>query len=208
MTKLELHRDGELYLIQRAGLYYIHGMLEGKRVRRSCKTKDFAEAAEKMNDVRNECASGWRPDYDDPGANWKTVAGLLHRKSRASAAERQIPFDLEPIQIFTMMKATDFRCAVSGIRFSRTMVPGRWRDPWAPSIDRIENRHGYTTDNVRVVSLIANTAMNAWGYEALLRLSKGVVRSACSVAEEEKSDTNLTREPCVTSQVIEFKREV
>lgn len=182
MTKLEVFRDGEFYLIQCRGVYQIHGMWNGKRVRKSCRTKNLIEAKMQLDNLKRECLSGWRASYDDPDTDWRTIAGLMHKRHRGSARERSIPFDLEIPEIYELMKSTDFRCAISGVSFSK-QVTG-WRDPWAPSIDRIENRHGYTRDNVRIVSLIANTAMNAWGYDTLLRLARGVVRNSLSVAAE------------------------
>ena len=39
MTKLEIFRDEEFYLVQRDGIYYIHAMVDGMRVRRNCQTR-------------------------------------------------------------------------------------------------------------------------------------------------------------------------
>lgn len=195
MTKLEIFRDGELYLILRDGIYHIHGTIDGKRIRKSCGTRDLATAKLKLDSLKREYLSGWRSDYDDPDLDWKAVASMVHKRHSSSAIERAIPFELEVSEVYGMMRSTDFRCAVSGIPFSKTMLPGRWRDPWAPSLDRIENRHGYVASNVRVVCLIANTAMNQWGYDALLRLANGVVRSsfivsaADTICEQAKTKT-------------------
>jgi hypothetical protein len=39
---------------------------------------------------------------------------------------------------------------------------GKAKRPYAPNLDRIDPRHGYEPDNVRVVCAIVNFAMNAW----------------------------------------------
>lgn len=205
MTKLEVFRDDEFYLIQRDGVYHIYGMWNGKRIRRSCRTKDLTKAKIELDSLKRECLSGWRPNYDGPD-DWLTIAGAMHRRHRRSAIERDIPFELEVPEIYDLMRSTDFRCAISGVSFSKQAAEGAWRDPWAPSIDRIENRHGYAFDNVRVVSLIANTAMNAWGYDTLLRLARGIVRSASSVsAETEEVAHGRHAKTHQSAQVIELK---
>ncbi len=206
MAKLEIFRDGEFYLIQRGGSYHIHGTWRGERVRKGCRTKNLNEAKMQLERLRLEYSSGWRDSYDGPDVDWRVVAGLIHHRHRRSAVERGIPFDLEAQDVFGLMKATDFRCAVSGVAFSKQPATGGWRDPWAPSLDRIENRQGYAADNVRVVALIANTAMNAWGYDTLLRLARGVVRSSATVAAEPHELTRFEHnQSCVTAQVIELK---
>ena len=56
------------------------------------------------------------------------------------------------------------RCAVSGLEFSNAAVGiGRARYPFMPSLDQIEPGKRYTADNVRLVCVAANFAMNALG---------------------------------------------
>lgn len=207
MGKREVYRDEDFYLIERDGFYHLIATHDGKRIRKSLRTRNLGEAKIRLESFKRECLSGWRSSYDDPNMDWKEIAILVHKRHRLSSIERNIPFDLEPAEVYELMRLTGFKCAVSGIAFSKTMAPGRWRDPWAPSLDRIENRHGYSIDNVRVVSLIANTAMNSWGYDALLRMARGVARSAVAVANEETFTARVehaeTRE---MAQVIDFKQ--
>jgi hypothetical protein len=49
--------------------------------------------------------------------------------------------------------------------------------PFSPSIDRIDTVGGYTTDNVRLVCVAANFALNQWGDDVLRRLAHGVVKT-------------------------------
>ncbi|WP_315731719.1 MULTISPECIES: hypothetical protein [unclassified Bradyrhizobium] len=207
MGKREVYRDEDFYLIKRDGFYHLIATHEGQRIRKSLRTKDLGEAKIRLESVKRECLSGWRSSYDDSDMDWRQVALAVHKRHRLSSVERNIPFDLDPAEVYELMHSTGFKCAVSGIAFSKTTVPGRWRDPWAPSLDRIENRHGYSIDNVRVVCLIANTAMNSWGYDTLLRLARGVARSAVVVANEETSTAHVQHaETHETSQVIDFKQ--
>jgi hypothetical protein len=49
-----------------------------------------------------------------------------------------------------------------------------------PSLDQIEPGKGYTADNVRLVCVAANFAMNAWGLDTLIRVARGVIKKAAS----------------------------
>lgn len=174
----------DLYLVSRNGVYCVHGTISGRRVRVSCRTQNENEAKVFLGDLRREYLSGWRDGYDNQDISWKAVANAMNGRHRQSAIKRSIPFQINSADIYALMSEADFRCAISGIPFSKKADLGGRMDPWAPSVDRIENRHGYVKDNIRVVCVIANMAMNQWGYDALLRLSKAVVRNAVTVAPE------------------------
>lgn len=72
---------------------------------------------------------------------------------------------------------------------------------------RIENRHGYLKDNIRVVSLAANLAMNRWGYNVLLRLSRAVVHASATPAAEILAHGSHS-EAENTTQLIDFASEI
>ena len=71
-------------------------------------------------------------------------------------------------------------CALSGIKMdlpSDTLAwEARARDPWKPSLDRIDNSKGYLKGNVRYVSVIANFARNEFSDEQLLEFCRAVVQ--------------------------------
>jgi hypothetical protein len=184
MPKLAVFQDDELYLVMRNKNYCLHGTFDGRRIRRSGGTKNLARAKLFLENIKRELVEGWREDYDRVDRDWKTVAKMIYERQKSSAFGRGIPFDLNPGKIYTLMKSTGFRCAVSGIPFAKRFAGMGKRDPWAPSLDRIENRHGYSLENVRVVCLAANIAMSDWGFDALFRLSRGIHRSALMFAEE------------------------
>jgi hypothetical protein len=169
----------------------MYGSFDGRRVRESCKTSDLARAKLYLENRKREFTEGWRENYDRTDRSWGDVASLIHERHRLSARKRGIPFDLKVGDVYALMKSTGFRCAVSGIPFAKRLASDGRRDPWAASIDRIENRHGYTSENVRVVCVIANIAMSDWGFDALIRLSRGVQRSSVCVDQESEK---LTRQ--------------
>jgi hypothetical protein len=191
----------DLYLVLREGIYCVHGTVAGKRIRVSCRTDNEFQAKTFLEDLRREHIGGWRDGYDNADVTWKAVAATVNNRHRQSAKARGIPFQIKTPDVYELMESTDFRCAVSGIPFSKKAGQPGWADPWAPSIDRIENRHGYLRDNIRVVSVAANIAMNQWGYDVLLRLAKGVVRNANVVVPE--LTQNVNKENVVFLQAAE-----
>lgn len=206
--KLEIVRNDSLYLIQRDGFYQIHGMMDGKRIRKSCKTRDLRHARAALESLSRELCSGWRSSHDDPNVGWKEIAKTVYARQRGSARMREMAFDLTPGDIYALMKSTGFRCAVSGIPFSKRGSTRWQRDPWAPSVDRIENRHGYTKDNVRIVCLAANIAMSDWGYDVVLRLARGVVGSSSIVLPEPAEVSRHEHSQNANSeQVVDFAYE-
>jgi len=58
-------------------------------------------------------------------------------------------------------------CEISGIRLELTQRPAFSRNPFSPSLDRIDRRGFHTDDNTRITSTLANTAMSEWGVEYL-----------------------------------------
>lgn len=65
-------------------------------------------------------------------------------------------------------------CEVTGLPF-RPPSEQYSRNPYGPSLDRIDSSKGYTPDNVRIVCVAANLAMNEWGEEVLSRIAKAYV---------------------------------
>lgn len=184
MGKAEVYRDDELYLVIRDGRYAVHGTIDGRRIRMGCGTSDLSRAKLFLENIKREKIGGWREDYDRADRDWKTVAEMIHDRHKRAAVNRGIPFDLKPGEVYALMKRAGFRCAVSGIAFAKRFADYGKRDPWAPSLDRIENRQGYTLENVRVVCLAANIAMSDWGLDVLIRLTRGVHRSSLALADE------------------------
>lgn len=195
-NKLAVFQEDAFYLILRNGVYHLFGMIDGRRIRKSCGTSDLARAKLFLENYRCQHEHGWREGYEQGDRDWKEVAAIACSRHRSGALKRGIPFELKPAMVYAMMKATGFRCSVSGIPFSKRFATAGDRDPWGPSVDRIENRQGYTLENCRIVCLAANLAMNDWGLDVLLRLSRGIHRSSLFVAEELTPDltTEITEE--------------
>lgn len=73
-------------------------------------------------------------------------------------------------------------CPVTGIKFDLTdehqKMSGRYRNPYSPSVDRIDPRLGYTNENTRIVITQYNIMKNDLADYELLFICQQVVRRA------------------------------
>jgi hypothetical protein len=107
--------------------------------------------------------------------------------------------------MMTVWERCEGRCAVSGLEFSEALVgTGRARRPYAPSLDRIDRSRGYEPDNVRLVTAVANFAMNAWGLEPVLDLARAM---ALKYAEEAKYPADRAWLARQDARIAEAERE-
>ena len=67
-------------------------------------------------------------------------------------------------------------CEISRFPFDMSMGHGRWkRQPFTPSIDRLNAGGDYTPENCRVVCWALNMAMSNWGLDPVLKIARALV---------------------------------
>lgn len=114
--------------------------------------------------------------YDAP-AHWLgEVSKSLHAQAKRRAVEADILFALTVDDVVAMGMATNWRCAVTGVKFSRDKHGEAAVRPFMPSIDRIKSSGAYTAGNCRLVCSAANFAMNEWGQGVLHELAVSYCR--------------------------------
>lgn len=95
---------------------------------------------------------------------------------KARAAQKGRGFDLTVEWLCDLARRQDFRCAVTGIALDLKNPSRRdRRNPFAPSIDRINSKGGYTKDNVRIVALAVNIMLADWGEEVLAHVAESLL---------------------------------
>jgi predicted Zn-ribbon and HTH transcriptional regulator len=115
-------------------------------------------------------------DYSDgqhPHYEWicqQVRQGLWDAKKRAKA--KKVPFEIEEDDLIRQVTKNKLRCALSAIPFRP--CEEFYRNPYRPSIDRINSKGGYTKGNVRIVAYCVNAAMNEWGVDVLVEMAKGM----------------------------------
>jgi len=112
--------------------------------------------------------------------------GGVYKLSVRNAYRRSIPFALSRKHFDALVVNAQGRCMVSGIPFSNERIPGSARRPYFPSLDRIDSSKGYSCNNVRLVCVLVNIALNEWGLDPLMRVAQAIVgRSAESAGQLE-----------------------
>lgn len=115
-------------------------------------------------------------DNGEPTASVRAVARALLKNARYRAARRRVPCELSLGMIYRMLIAQQMRCAVSGLPFDTGFNAARQhsRNPYSPSIDRLNNAKGYVPGNIRVVLTVVNYGINEWGLDAYVRVCRAV----------------------------------
>ncbi len=102
----------------------------------------------------------------------RALASRSRHRARRSGFLHNLP-DEASEQLFQRQKGL---CAISGLPFSLTeFADVLVKHPFAPSLDRISSRGGYTADNVRLVCIAVNFGMGQWGEELYLTFARAAV---------------------------------
>lgn len=110
-------------------------------------------------------------------AEWLAQAvDTMYKRMKERARADDIYCDLTKDQIRAMGNRENWRCAVTGIGFSRDRLENARTRAFAPSVDRIDCSKGYTESNCRLVCVAVNIAMNEWGEQVFARLARAYCR--------------------------------
>ena len=101
-------------------------------------------------------------------------AKRLLSQTKSSARSRNLAHELRLEDMERIIEP--MVCSVSGLPLS-TEWPDGGPNPWAPSIDRIDNSAGYVQGNVRLTAWAFNQARGAWDEGVLLTLARALVRA-------------------------------
>lgn len=100
----------------------------------------------------------------------QTMAKCGHR-----ARKRGARATLTREALIQILLASGGRCAVTGLLFRDTPLPGSATRPFRHSLDRIDSKGEYTADNVRIVCAGVNVAMMHWGEDVFAEMATGYV---------------------------------
>lgn len=126
-------------------------------------------------------AAAWRAK--NPGRwisyceNWRNKdpaharAIQLFHLARRRSGQLGLPFGLTVEDLETRIRKAE--CEVTGLPL--TLTTGLGRRPWTPSLDRKDNKLGYTLENIRITAYIYNLARNTFSDEDLLKMCRAIV---------------------------------
>ena len=101
------------------------------------------------------------------------VLNSARSRARKSGLECSLTTE-DVIQLWTKCNGC---CAVSGRHFSvESRGGGLVKHPFAPSLDKVNWKRGYTVDNTRLVCVAVNFGMNQWGEETYYELAECAIR--------------------------------
>ena len=103
----------------------------------------------------------------------RVVLVLDHLAGRLSK-KRSLSFDLT--KEWVLDRLTAGVCEVSGLPFELSKSDRCHRNPYGPSIDKIDSLGGYTQDNCRVVLNAINIGMNQWGLAEYKRIAAACIQ--------------------------------
>lgn len=99
------------------------------------------------------------------------------------------------------------RCALSGLPFNfQVCGNGQAKRPYAPSLDRVDRHQPYRRDNVRLVTTVANFAMNAWGEDPVLQMATALHQkygNRSSPFKHAPSDSDLDSVAVIDTDLVE-----
>lgn len=87
----------------------------------------------------------------------------LVTESKVRAQKKLLAFDLDKNFIFQLYEKQRNKCAITGLNFDLQKDSNFRIRPWAPSVDRINSKLGYTKNNIRLVCVAVNLAINQFG---------------------------------------------
>lgn len=164
-------------LRRRGRVWWVDASHNGTRVRKSLHTTDYRTAVGRARRIRraivpvaydgDPVAVDWLrtvAGIPDSGANW---LGRLLRQSVKNARAKGLPHELSFADVKVLAMRCGGRCEVTRVALRPDSGA---REPWIPSLDRVDATLGYSFENCRIVCFAANMAMRQWGEGALLRM--------------------------------------
>lgn len=164
--------DGRTLRLDRHAIWSLECRFNGHRFRVSTGERDLAAAKQYAAET----------SFTEP-VRYEQYPKLLNDcvEAFAAAAKRAgkfgMSYTLSKADVDRVIQRAWGRCEVTGIDFDwHYKVEGAHKPhPFMPSVDRIDHQRGYEPDNVRLVCIAANMAMNQWGEDVLTRMAAAMV---------------------------------
>lgn len=128
----------------------------------------------KANNAKRRAKPEGRAESNAASLRWiarnRTQVLLTQAKARARKSDK--PFSLTLRQLETLLEP--MVCSMTGIALVWD-YEGEGKNPWSPSLDRIDCSLGYTVDNLRLVCWAYNVARSNWADEIVLAMAQGLL---------------------------------
>lgn len=161
---------GNLSLTKSGIWVYVKG--SGKyRITKSTKQRDYEKAVDVAKNIHTITLTEGRPIARDDMEIWNRI----YKTSCKNAKRKERDFSLSWDDMMFLVARSNGRCELTGIAFQNiTNLKLKERQPFQPSIDRIDSTKGYVLDNCRLICVAANLAINSWGDWVLMELTRAI----------------------------------
>lgn len=164
----------QVYL--RGNVYWIRLTRDGREVNFSTRTRDEGQAknflADYIASLSRYVDPAWRREVLKDRGSRSGWQARVYRAMRERAAKRKRDC-MSPDELYALLVESGGRCAITGLPL--ILSSPRPRDPFRASVDRIDPTLGYSKANSRIVALVVNVSMNAWGFAALEAISAAII---------------------------------
>jgi len=102
----------------------------------------------------------------------------LLNTTKRRAKEKELEYSLTPDCLLKLFYKQNEKCAVTGLPFIFECNPNGEKiyTPFGPSIDRIDSKKGYTEDNIRLVCVMVNLAINMFGDKLFDKMCEAYIK--------------------------------
>ena len=149
---------------------------------REAKRRRYEEDPERAREANREANRLWRAENPERAREasrlWKAEnpAQYLLKQCRGRSVSRGQLCIITVADIEEML--APMTCSATGLPLSWDHDGDSTRNPWAPSIDRIDCARGYVPGNVRVVCTLYNIARSDFPDEDFLKVAKALAARA------------------------------
>ena len=121
--------------------------------------------------------------------NWATYTTAKLRGAQKNAEARGIEWALTDTDIARLLARANGKCELTAHPF--VLNGDGKREPWAPSLDRIDSARGYTPDNVRLVCVVVNYALHEFGDSVFFEMVEAVkaIQAQPAPARQERNSS-------------------
>jgi hypothetical protein len=105
---------------------------------------------------------------------YEEYLSVLRKNANSRATKSQIVCNIDLPFLVDLFVKQNGKCALTGLSFN--LVKYETKRAFAPSIDRVDCNAGYTKDNVRLVCLVVNLALNDFGDQVFDIMCRGYIK--------------------------------
>lgn len=102
----------------------------------------------------------------------ETLNGTINLLLKGAIKRSKSNIEIDKDYLLELFIKQNNKCALTHIEFDLNLYKNKQENPFRPSMDRIDSSKGYTKDNIRLVCVAVNFALNEFGEETFKQICK------------------------------------